>query len=279
MTLDPVPVSGVAAGVPFLAFPPVTASPSAPVVVAWHLMDPPRTEAAFAATLPLAGLDAWRIYLGLPMFGSRLPAGGFEEIVRLGAEDAVVNLHGPVAAQAADEFEGALGELRSQLGLGGGPLGLLGGSIGSAIALLVLVESDVTVNAAVLVSPLVQLRSGVDALARQYGVTYGWSEPSLAIAKQLDFVARAGEIAARGEPAVLLVLGEQDDPSGFSEPAARLREALDARYAEPGRTGLVVVPGMTHALAEEPGVDPAPQAPYAAEVDAHAVSWLGRDFG
>jgi hypothetical protein len=57
----------VAAGVPFVAVPPETGPrPAAPAVVAWHLQDAPRTEAAFAAALPLAGLDAWRIYLGCP---------------------------------------------------------------------------------------------------------------------------------------------------------------------------------------------------------------------
>ena len=84
------PTSGVAAGVPFLAIPPSTESrAAAPVVVAWQLMDPPRTEAAFAAAVPLAGLDAWRIYLGLPLTGSRLPPGGVDELMRFGYEDAV----------------------------------------------------------------------------------------------------------------------------------------------------------------------------------------------
>ena len=50
-----VPVTGVAAGVPFLAVPPESGPHAdAPVVVAWHLLDPPRTEAALAASLPLA---------------------------------------------------------------------------------------------------------------------------------------------------------------------------------------------------------------------------------
>jgi hypothetical protein len=50
-------------------------------VVVWHLMDPPRTEAAFAAALLLAGLEAWRTYLGLPLSGSRMPPGGAEELL------------------------------------------------------------------------------------------------------------------------------------------------------------------------------------------------------
>src|SRR5664279_4619823 len=98
------PVSGVAAGVPFLAFPPaMDRRPDTPVVIAWHLMDPPRSEAAFAAALPLEGLNALRIYLGLPMTGARVPAGGAEEVLRLGYQDAVMNLQGPIADQGARE--------------------------------------------------------------------------------------------------------------------------------------------------------------------------------
>jgi hypothetical protein len=77
-------IAGHAAGVPFVALPPAGGRrASAPVVVAWHLLDPPRTEAAFAAAVPLRGLDAWRIYLGLPLSGSRMPPGGDEELMRL----------------------------------------------------------------------------------------------------------------------------------------------------------------------------------------------------
>jgi hypothetical protein len=37
----------------------------------WHLMDAPRSEAAMAAAVPLDGLDAWRVYFGLPDTGAR----------------------------------------------------------------------------------------------------------------------------------------------------------------------------------------------------------------
>ena len=270
-----IPLTGAAAGVPFLAFPPDSGPRAdAPIVVAWHLMDPPRTEAAFAATLPLDGLDAWRIYLGLPMCGSRSPAGGFDELMRLAFQDAVLNLHGPVATQGAGEFPAALAELRSILDLGDGPLGLLGGSMGAAIAQTVLADGAFAVAAAVLVSPLVQLQSVVDAMSRRYDVTYEWSAASLAVARRLDFVARTEEIASHGQPAVLLVVGADDDEAGFHRPAAGLHESLAARYADPSRTALVTIPGMAHALAPEPGVEPAPQTPHAAEVDRQAVAWL-----
>jgi dipeptidyl aminopeptidase/acylaminoacyl peptidase len=42
---------------------------------------------------------------------------------------------------------------------------------------------------------------------------------------------------------------------------------------------LVVVPGMGHALAEEPGIAPAPQLAAAAEVDRLAVGWFARHLG
>lgn len=257
--------SGVAAGVPYLAVPPAGGvRADAPVVLAWHLMDAPRTERAFAAALPLDGLDTWRIYLGLPLSGARSP--GDEELMRLGHEDAVRNLQGPVSAQALDELEPAWAALRVRFGFGHGPVGLLGGSIGSAVAQLVLAESAVEVQAAVLVSPVARLRPVVDALGRHYGITYPWDAGSEAVAARLDFVARAGEL--EGVP-VRIVVGADDDPDGVRRPAAALHDAL------PG-SDLIVVDGMAHALAEEPGVDPAPQTAHAAVVDAHAVDWFRR---
>jgi predicted alpha/beta hydrolase family esterase len=263
-------IAGTAAGVPFVAVPPSGDAESVPVVVAWHLMDPPRTETAFAAALPLDGLDAWRIYLGLPMSGSRLPEGGLDELMRLGFEDAPVNLQGPISAQAAAEFGPAFRELRERFGFAEQPAGLLGGSQGAAVALQVMAEGQVAPAAAVLVSPLVQLRPAVEALAGRFGVSYSWTAESDGIARRMDFVARAADIARHGDPAVLLVVGADDDEAGFREPAARLRGALG------DRADLVLVPGMGHALADEPGLEPAAQTPAAVEVDRLAAGWLAR---
>ncbi len=260
--------TGVAAGVPFVASPPASGRADAPVVVAWHLLDSPRTERAFAAALPLAGLDAWRVYLGLPLTGARLPAGGPDEVMRLAYEDAVLKLHGPVATGAAAEFPAAYAALRDRFGFGAGPLGLVGGSIGSAVTQLVIAEAGLPVSAAVLVSPVTQLTALVAAMSARYGVTYGWSAESRAMAGRLDFVARAGEITVP----TLLVVGEKDDQEGVLDPAAALHAAL------PG-SALETVPGMAHAFADEPGVDAAPQTADAAAVDRLAVDWLRRHLG
>jgi hypothetical protein len=263
-------ITGTAAGVPFLAVPPAGGAADAPVVVAWHLMDPPRTEAALASALPLAGLDAWRVYLGLPLHGARLPEGGVDELMRRGYEDAVQNLFGPVSAQAAAEFAPAYAELRERFGFRDGPIGVLGGSMGSAVAQLV-IAGGAEVAAAVLVSPVTQLREVVEAVGRRFGISYPWPEPAREIAERMDFVARADEVAAC--PATLLVVGELDDEEGFRRPAGRLHEALGQRSVA---AELVLVPGMGHELAEEPGIEPAPQLPAAAEVDRLAVGWFAR---
>jgi alpha-beta hydrolase superfamily lysophospholipase len=185
-------------------------------------------------------------------------------------------LQGPIADQAAREFKPALTELSNRLGLGSGRLAVMGGSMGAAVALLALAESDADIAAAVLVSPLIQLRPAVDALGRRFGVTYPWSEPSLAVARRLDFVPRADESARRQpQPAILLIVGEEDDVA-FRRSATEFRAALSGRYADPSRVDMVLVPGMGHALAEEPGIEPAPQTPHAAEVDRVALDWLRR---
>jgi len=97
--LDEHALTGEAAGVPFVALPPGEKATKPPLVVVWHMTDPPRSETAMAAALPLRDVPAWRVYLGLPMSGSRLPAGGLEEFFRLGYEDAVLNLFDPMTTQ------------------------------------------------------------------------------------------------------------------------------------------------------------------------------------
>src|SRR5947207_149345 len=109
-------VSGVAGGVPYVALPPAGRREGrvrAPLLIAWHLNDPPRSAAAMASALPLAGVPAWRVYLDLPMHGRRQLAGGLEEFMRLGYEDAVLKAFEPQVTQAVQEFPAVLTELRA----------------------------------------------------------------------------------------------------------------------------------------------------------------------
>ena len=252
-------IRGTAAGVPFLARPPEHPTVATPLLVGWHLMDPPRSEAAMAAALPMADVPAWRVYLRLPEYGEQ------REVTRRAAEDYVLKLIDPVVSTASGEFPAALGQLRSQLETDG-PLGLFGGSAGGAVALQVLTEQDMPVVAAALVNPVAQLEPVTDGVAKWFGTPYPWCDESRAVAARLDFVARADELAKRHpELALLLVRGEKDEPE-FREPLGRLAAAL--------RAELIDIPAMEHALAAEPGVAPAPQNEDARRVDEAFSDWF-----
>ena len=238
------------------------ARPDAPVVIGYHLLDPPRTEVALAAALPLDGLDAWRIYLGLPMSGARA-----QDLWPLLAEDAVRNVYEPVAFGALEEFPEAYGKIRDRLGIADDvPLGVLGGSLGGAVAQLVAATHEV--RAAVLVNPVVRLRDAIDGISAHHGTPYTWSGAADRVAERVDFVARAGELEAT---AIRYITGADDMAGAIIEP-------VEAVVAELARRGAVVdhhvVREMGHALAEEPGTEAAPQTPHARETDRLAVEWF-----
>src|SRR5207249_8200480 len=176
-------VSGVAAGVPYVALPPGERGDGqvpAPLIIAWHLNDPPRSAAAMAAALPLTGVAAWRVYLDLPMHGRRQLPGGLEEFMRLGYEDAVLKAFEPQVTQAVEEFPAVLDELRARLPVTDGPIGVVGASIGTLPVQLVTAGGAAEVSAAALISPVIQLAEVVAANERQFGVSYPWSDASRA---------------------------------------------------------------------------------------------------
>ena len=250
VTTDERAIEGVASGVLFLAIPPEHgANPDSATVVAWHLLDPP-------APRPLRrgiAVGGPRCMEGLPRSPHvRVAQAGRRRCgatpTRVRGRSSTSKGRSPIK-QPGSSVPHA--EVAGQLGLGSGPVGLLGGSAGAAVALLVLAEQDVDITAAVLVSPLVRLRSLVEAMDRHFGVEYSWSDRSREVATRLDFVERAGEIAERRQdPAVLLVVGEDDDVDGIRRPAEELRDALAdpaVRQACPRR--LELIPGMGHQLA------------------------------
>ena len=184
--------------------------------MAWHLADPPRTETALAAALPLAGLDAWRIYLGLPMHSSR--SIDRAEYLRLAYEDAVVNHFGPITAQARRRVPGRIRRTGRPVRVRRGPLALLGGSLGSAVAQLVAMDRD-DVAAEVLVSPVTRLRAAVAATSAASTSPTPGTRAADEIADELDFVARADETASTA-PAVRLIVGERDDAPSTTRPSS-----------------------------------------------------------
>jgi pimeloyl-ACP methyl ester carboxylesterase len=260
----PAAVAGTTAnGVPYVAVP--AGSVGAPVVVVWHLLDPPRTPEAMHAALPLAGLDATLLYLGLPLTGARTPDGGPDAVMAMLAKDAPGLVHGPIFTQAVEEFPAAFADLRDRFGVDAAArVGLLGGSMGSMVAAGVLAAGTSGARTAVLVSPMLQLRPMIDAFAPMFG-GYTWTPEADAYAERMDMVARADEVAASG--ASLRIIGGADDDAPVLLDAAR-------RFAELTGAELDILDHVGHALAEEPGVDAAPQTTAAKRVDALAVEWF-----
>ena len=264
MTETPMSTGTTSNGVPYVAR--RAEEVGAPVIAAWHLLDPPRTEAAFSAALPLSGLDATVIYFGLPLSGSRMPEGGVDTIMSLAADDPVTRLFGPICLGAIEEFPHAFADARSALGVSeDARVGLLGGSAGSAVAAGVLAGGESGAAAAVLVSPMLQLRALIDEVAPFFGIAaYEWKPDSRAIADRLDFVARSADATSTG--AAVRVIAGADDGNAALLPAEAFATAAGA--------DLHVVDGVGHALAEEPGVEPAPQTDGARRFDALAAAWF-----
>lgn len=269
-------ITGTAAGVPFTALPPAGAIDGpAPLIVTWHMLDAPRTDAAFAAALPMTGVPAWRVHLGMPMCGARMVDGRVDAVIDLAREDAVTAFLAPFVHQAADEFPAALTALRAQLPVDDEPVGVLGASLGGAVALQVLAASEVPLQRVALVNPAVRIRSVVPLVEGLAGHAYRWTAESRTAADELDFVARAGELT--GRPPLLLVSGERDHPDLRTD-AAALVDALRGQSARPDEVELVAVPDLAHPLADEPGLEPAPQLPTARTVDEILTRWFRRQL-
>jgi pimeloyl-ACP methyl ester carboxylesterase len=269
-------ITGTAAGVPFTALPPTGATDGpAPLILSWHMLDAPRTDAAFAAALPMTGVPAWRVHLGMPMCGARLVDGRVEAVIELIRKDAVMAFLAPIVHQAVDEFPAALAALRDQLPVDDGPIRILGGSLGGTVALQVLATRRAPITAVALVNPAVRLASAVGLIEAGFGQPYPWTAESRTAADDLDFVARAGEVTA--QLPLLLVSGERDAPALRAD-AAALVEALRAGYARPDEVELITVPDLAHPLADEPGLEPAPQLPVAKAVDEILTQWFLRQL-
>lgn len=61
------------AGIPMVVRPPANPRSSAPLILLWHGFGIPNSEEMLAEVLPLNEVQAWKAYLGLPLFGRRLP--------------------------------------------------------------------------------------------------------------------------------------------------------------------------------------------------------------
>ena len=269
--------TGTAAGVPYLAVPPPEGTENPGLVAVLHGLDHPNSEETMAATLPLQDVPAWRVYLGLPMSGKRSPEGGSEEIMRRASEDALMNVQAPVMEQAAEELPRAIEDLRRQLGVeDDAKVALVGTSAGAGAILKALADSDVPVHAVALINPVSTARAAIEAGERAFDMEYEWTDERNAKADELDFVRRAGEIAARdGQPAILILQGEDDDDA-FVRSSDELEQALSKEYRNPDHVWLTKVKGLAHSLGATPDVEKEPSNAAATYVDSEVRGLLAR---
>ncbi|AFZ19380.1 hypothetical protein [Allocoleopsis franciscana] len=221
------------AGVPVLVRPPANPSLSAPLIVLWHGAGIPGSEEMLAELLPLEEVQAWKAYLGLPLFGKRLPVGGTDEMTRRQLEDYVLQALLPTIEQAMQELPHVVRALQARFSIDDrAGIGLFGFSVGGIAALLTLLESSLPITTAVLAGVTKDLVSVVNNYERIVQGAYStlkekypwvekrycWSAESEVAKQRLDFMARASNLQKRQPmPAVLFVQGTQDEIFPVSE--------------------------------------------------------------
>jgi predicted esterase len=228
-----------------------------PPIILWHGFGPPDSELALMTALPLDDVPAVKIYLGLPMFGSRaLPAG---ELGRRQKQDLGTLVFEPVIMGAAKELPAVVQALE-QLGCmrSGTSIGLFGFSAGGAAVLYALAEHDVRISAAVTLNASTGLTASVKAYERATKGSYEWTDETRRLAHRSDAVSRAKELAAGEPPPALLIVHGAEDVMLTPSVAVTLHEALQPLYAEANalpRLQLTVVPGLAHAWIDTGNVE------------------------
>lgn len=267
------PFTGTVAGVPYLAVPPADTDEPTPMILAWHAFEPPRSEAALGGTLPLAALDVWRFYLGLPLFGRRLPEGGVAEINERGKADYLTRLFAPVVDQAAAELPAVAGELADRFPVLPGLTGAVGVGAGGTAALLCVIEQVIPLTAVAVVNPVLDPALVLSARERRLGMRYEWSDRARLAAARLDLAGRAGELAGRPDKPPLLIVTGQRDEVITPEHGQAVHDALAPGFPE--RTlRHITVPDLAHTMGPEPGLEPGPPAPGNVLVDRALTEWF-----
>ena len=236
------------AGVPAILR--VPKSITKPPIVLWHGFGPPDSERSLMEALPLDEVPAVKVYLGLPLFGTRVPGGGNKELVRRQSEDMASLVFEPAVIGAAMELPKVLKALQARECLEpGDEIGLFGFSAGGAAALFALAEAKVAVSSAVTLNASTGLNASIRAFEGATKRPYAWTESARKLAERSDAVGRAKEISAGHPPPALLIIHGADDTMLTPKVAVTLHEALLPLYGRTGdeqRLRLTIVPGMAH---------------------------------
>lgn len=221
-----------------------------PPILLWHGFGPPASERALMDALPLDDVPAVKVYLGLPLFGTRAPAGGTEELVRRQTQDVAMLVFKPAVMGAADELPAVVDALAARGCVRpGDKIDLFGFSAGGAAALLALAEHKVEVASAVVLNTSIGLTDSVQAWERATKRSYAWTPAARALAARSDALRRTADIARGGPPPALLIAQGGGDAVLGTQSSTALRDALTPYYRRErsdDRLRLVDVAGMAH---------------------------------
>jgi len=237
-----------------------------PPIVLWHGFGPPASPRALMEAMPLDDVAAAKVYLGLPLFGSRAPAGGNQELARRQTQDFAMLLFKPAVVGAADELPSVVAALEQHGCMTPGQrIDLFGFSAGGTAALVAMMQGKVSIGAAVL------LNASVDAWQRALGQPYAWTPASRALAEETDAVGHAADVARGKTPPAILILQGEGDTVLTTAPAMALHQALLPIYRrtrDDARLGMIMVPGMPHGWTDDKKA--------ADEVRRDAAAWFAR---
>lgn len=234
------------AGVPVICSPPANTQATAPLIILWHGFGVPNSEEILATTLPLSQVQAWKVYLGLPLFGKRLPSGGIEEAMHRYVDDYVLKFLLPIVEQAAEELPAVVNSLQAKFNIDTSKgIGLFGFSAGTEAVLLALTRSDIKVSAAVVAGAGKNLEMFVNAYEQYFDTlqtqfpwmeekhkTYRWSKESETAKQCLDFDAVIQQVVKRdSQPALLFIHGAQDEIFPVSD-IEKIYAALKPHYQQ-----------------------------------------------
>lgn len=265
----PTTVTAMLAGVPALLR--IPGSIEKPPIILWHGFGPPASEQALMEALPLDEVPAVKVYLGLPLFGARAPAGGMQEIARRQGEDVASLVFEPAVMGAATELSAVVDALRTHECIGPhDAIGLFGFSAGGAALLIALAQRAVPIDAAVTLNASTGLSASIQAYERATKSSYSWTPATRKLASRSDAAARAADIARGDPPPALLIMHGADDSMLPQELAVTLHAALLPLYEkthDENRARLEILPAASHGWTDGATV---------ATVRALAADWFMR---
>jgi predicted esterase len=204
-------------------------------IILWHGLGTPKSPQELMQALPLDQVPAVKIYLSLPLTGSRAPVEPQDSLANRQAQDFATLLFQPIVVGAETELKSAIQALE-KLGCIAPheKIGLFGFSAGGTAALIALADRGAELSAVVTLNAPIGLTDNVQALERATGIRYRWTSAARDLRKGADVILRARAIAASSPPPALLQIHGARDPIVASAGSRALYDKLQPIYQQAG---------------------------------------------